>query len=277
MKIIKILNNNLILGKDDQENEVIVSGKAIGYNGKVGNIISEDQIEKIYILDNKKSTNEYINLIENMPESYVDITHYIIKQANEVLKVELHTQLFITLIDHISFAIKRYNENIVIQNHLLWEVKKFYPKEFCIGKEAVDYINHMLQIELPEEEAGNIAFHLVNAQSDEQNMNQTIKTVKIVKDILAIVEYQFASTIIDKNSLDYTRFITHLQFFVHRLIENKLMESQEEFLLLQVINKYKKEYECAKKIEAYIKKTMQVDLSDDELVYLTIYIKRIVK
>jgi len=276
MKIVKVLNNNLVLAKDDQGNEVIVGGKAIGYEGKVGQNIKEEKIEKIYVLDNKKDTSEYIKLIEKTPQIYVDITQKIIKKANEVLHGKLHDQVFIVLIDHISFAVQRYNEGVVIQNHLLWEVKKFYPKEFSIGKAAVEYINKKLGIELPEEEAGNIAFHLVNAQSDEQNMNNTIREVKMVKDILAIVNYHFPNKI-DEESLDYTRFITHLRFFTHRLIQNKLIESEDDFLFSQIVNKYEKEYECAKKIASYITKSMGINLPNGELIYLTIYIKRIVK
>jgi len=276
MKIVKVLNNNLVLAEDDQGNEVIVGGKAIGYDGKVGEKIKEEKIQKIYVLDNKNDTKEYVKLIENTPQIYVDITQKIIKDANEILQGKLHDQIFIILIDHISFAIQRYNEHVVIQNRLLWEVKKFYHKEFSIGKDSVNYINKTLGIELPEEEAGNIAFHLVNAQSDEQNMNNIVREVKMVKDILAIVQYHFTNNI-DEDSLDYTRFITHLQFFAHRLIEDKLMESEDDFLFLQIVNKYEKEYECTKKIGAYINKIVNINLSKDELIYLTIYISRIVK
>lgn len=276
MKIVKVLNNNLVLGKDDQGNEVIVGGKAIGYEGKVGQKIKQDKIEKIYVIDNKDDTSEYIKLIEKTPQIHVDITQAIIKHANEILQGKLHDQIFITLVDHISFAIQRYDEHIVIQNRLLWEVKKFYQKEFSIGKDAVEYINKTLGIELPEEEAGNIAFHLVNAQSDQQDMNNTIREVKIVKDILSIVKYHFTNKI-DEEGLNYTRFITHLQFFAHRMIENKLIESEDDFLFLQIVSKYEKEYECSKKIGAYISRTMNINLSKDELIYITIYINRIVK
>ncbi|MCJ7691358.1 MAG: PRD domain-containing protein, partial [Clostridiaceae bacterium] len=187
MKIIKVLNNNLALAEDDQGNEVIVGGKAIGYDGKIGEKIKEEKIQKIYVLDNKNDTKEYVKLIENTPQKYIDITQKIIKDANEILQGKLHDQIFIILIDHINFAIQRYNEHVVIQNRLLWEVKKFYHKEFSIGKDSVDYINKTLGIQLPEEEAGNIAFHLVNAQSDERDMNSIVREVKMVKDILAIV------------------------------------------------------------------------------------------
>ncbi|APF26175.1 phosphoenolpyruvate-dependent sugar phosphotransferase system, EIIA 1 family protein [Clostridium sporogenes] len=95
-------------------------------------------------------------------------------------------QIFITLIDHISYALTRYKKNITLQNRLLWELKKFSPEEFKIGKYAVEYINDKLNVNLPEEEAGNIAFHFVNAQTDEVAMQNTMLTIKMLKDIFNI-------------------------------------------------------------------------------------------
>ncbi|OYP03730.1 hypothetical protein CG709_10405, partial [Lachnotalea glycerini] len=42
--------------------------------------------------------------------------------------------------------------------------------EFKIGEYAVNFLNQKFQINLPEEEAGNIAFHFVNAQTNEKDM-----------------------------------------------------------------------------------------------------------
>lgn len=67
-----------------------------------------------------------------------------------------------------------------------------------------------------------IAFHLVNAKSDEKSMKNTLLTVKLMKDIVAIIQYHFG-IIIDEESLSYSRFITHLQFFIQRLLEEKMV------------------------------------------------------
>ena len=52
----------------------------------------------------------------------------------------------------------------------------------------IEYLNQRLQIRLPEEEAGNIAFHLVNAQTENPNIEQTIQEVRMLKDIFNIVQ-----------------------------------------------------------------------------------------
>ena len=81
--------------------------------------------------------------------------------------------------------------------------------------------------------------------------------------------------IIDEESLSYSRFITHLQFFIQRLLEGKMMGKKDDFILQQVRMKYPKEYECALLIKEYVKGQMDKVIENDELLYLTIHITRI--
>ena len=275
MKINKVLNNSLVLAEDENKKEIIVMGKGIGFNNKVGEILEEKQIEKIFVLKNETSIEQYVKLIEETPSQYIEITNHIIKYASEKLKGKLSDQIFITLIDHISYAVTRYEKKIIIQNRLIWEVKKFYPKEFQIAIESVDYINRTLNIHLPEDEATNIAFHLINAQTDEQQMQSALLTVKILKDIFNILQYNFGIKI-DKDSINYSRFLTHLQFFVQRILEEKMIESKDTFMFKQISKEYPKELKCAKLIGDYIKNILNIEISNEELFYLTIHIVRIV-
>ena len=61
MKIIKVLNNSLVLAADSKDEEVIVMGKGIGFNGKPGMDIEEDKIEKIFEVKEKEKTKEYVS------------------------------------------------------------------------------------------------------------------------------------------------------------------------------------------------------------------------
>lgn len=274
MKIIKVLNNSLVLAAGQNREEIIVMGKGIGFNGKVGEELQEDKIEKVFVVKNEEKAKEYVALIEGSSKECLEIAQMILQRAEKHMDTQFNEQLFMMLVDHISFAVTRYKEGIIIQNRLLSQVKKFYPKEFEIGKDAVKLINEKLEVNLPEEEAGNIAFHLVNAKSDEKSMENTLLTVKLMKDIVAIIQYHF-SMIIDEESLSYSRFITHLQFFIQRLLEGKMMGEKDDFILQQVMMKYPKEYECALLIKEYVKGQMGKVIENDELLYLTIHITRI--
>ncbi len=274
MQIVKVMNNSLILARDENDKEIVVMGKGLGFKRKAGEELDTEKIEKIFVLKNETDTREYVKLIEETPSEYIEITNDIIGYANEKLGGKLNDQIFITLVDHISYALTRYEKNITIQNRLLWELKKFYPKEFEIGKYAVEYINNKLNVKLPEEEAGNIAFHVVNAQTDEAEMQNTMLTIRMLKDIFNIIQYNFGITI-DKDSLNYSRFLTHLQFFVQRLLDDRMIESKENFIFEQMIKEYPKEVKCARLIGDYVKKVLNKEISNEELLYLTIVIPKL--
>lgn len=274
MEIIKVMNNSLVFAKDEENNEMVVMGKGIGFMKKAGESLDLDKIEKIFTLKDEGTKNNYFRVIEDMPSEYVDITNNIIKYATDKLKGKLNDNIFISLIDHIAFAIERYKKNVSLQNRLLWEVKKFYPEEFKVGLYAVETINSILNINLPEDEAGNIAFHIVNAQTEDNEMENTILMVKMMKDILNIIKYDLKIEL-DKDSLSYSRFITHLQFFLQRLLEGKLVNSKNNFILEQVEKQYPDKVRCARLIKNYAENIIEKKISDDEILYLSMHLIRV--
>lgn len=274
MEIIKVMNNSLVFANDDKNNEIIVMGKGIGFMKKPGENLDPEKIEKIFVLKDEGAKKNYFRVMEDMPSEYIDITNNIIKYATESLKFKLNDNIFISLIDHIAFAIERFEKNVNLQNRLLWEVRKFYPEEFKVGLYALENIKNILNLELPEEEAGNIAFHIVNAQTDSAEMENTLLMIKMMKDILNIIKYDIKVKL-DKDSLSYSRFITHLQFFLQRLIEGNLLSSKNSFILEQIEKQYPDKVKCARLIKNYVEKIVGKEVRDDELLYLSMHIIRV--
>nr|WP_276532536.1 PRD domain-containing protein [Enterococcus italicus] len=100
-------------------------------------------------------------------------------------------------------------------------------------------------------------------------MTQTIQA------ILNIVKYHFNMEL-DEYSLNFERFVTHLKFFVQRVFTDVHLDGDETAgLMFMLKDKYPKEYQCALKIGEYIQKQLGRKLDNDELIYLTIHIKRI--
>ncbi|TYS17153.1 PRD domain-containing protein [Rossellomorea vietnamensis] len=275
MKINKVLNNNVIVSiKDDQE--VIVMGRGIAFNKRVGEDIDEDKVEKIFTLEDQDITKKFKTLIADIPMEYMELSEEIILFAKQKLGKELNDSIYISLTDHIHFAIERYNQNLPIKNGLLWETKNLYKEEFEIGLEALNKICDRFNVILPEDEAGFIALHIVNAQFNE-DMTNTVDMTKVIQDVLTIVKYSFKIEF-DESSLNYHRFITHLKFFAHRLVKGEHHKnSQEDDLLNVIINKYPDAYQCSLKIKKFVEKQYRYELTEEELLYLTIHIERVVK
>ncbi|XNN69235.1 BglG family transcription antiterminator LicT [Bacillus pumilus] len=276
MEIIKVLNTSVVLAKRDDGKEIIVMGKAIGFKNKPGSLIQESDIQKIYVLEDQSTSNDLAELMRDTPEEFLIITDEIISYAKRRLSTHLNEHLYISLTDHLFMATKRFKENLTIQNRLLWEVKKFYPEEFSIGLHALELIEKHLDIQLPEEEAANIAFHLVNAQQTKDNLNQIVMMTNMVKDILNIIKMHYKIDI-PTDTINYSRFLTHLQFFVQRLLENKMLETDDHDLIDQIMRKYPEEVKCVEKIEKYIKTNVDYTISNDEKMYLIIHVNRVVQ
>ena len=276
MKIDKIINNNLIRTFDNNGKEVLVMGCGLGFQKKIGDTVDQSKKEKIYAIENKSDSNKLMTLLSEIPLEYIQVSNEIISYAKYSLGKRLNDNIYISLTDHISFAIERYKQGLNFNNALLWEIKRFYNHEFLIGKEALAIIKKRLNIELPEDEAASIALHIVNAQLNSRNMNDTLDITKIIQNILNIVKFHF-NIELDEYSLHYERFITHLKFFAQRMLSGKVIKSDDNNFCDMIRGQYKDEYLCAEKIKKYIQKEFNHEISDEEMMYLTVHIKRVIK
>lgn len=274
MIVKKILNNNLVLALDQNEREHIIIGKGIGFTNTVGKELRSTNIEKIFVLKSKENTRLYLEMLKNNSSKNIQIITDVIEEINKKMNEKLDEKIYITLSDHLIFAIERYKNNIILQNKMLWEIKNFYPTEYKIAKEALLKLNEYLNIDLPDEEAGNIAFHIVNAQTEKLNMENTISSIKILKDIFNIIQI-FYKKQINSESVNYLRFVTHFQFFIQRILDGKMLDSKDTFLYEQVVLGYPEAFRCSMRIKDYIQKTLNAEITKEEILYITVHIVRI--
>lgn len=281
MVIQKILNNNLLQVKGKDGEEMIAMGKGLRFSYRVGDQLKEEDVEKIYLLKDEKNKRDYIRLLEDAPAEYVEVIQDAVEMANRRMSCTLNEQIFVTLFDHLIYALERLEKGIVLQNRMLWEIRKFYPKEYLVGTEVLEYINRELGVELPEAEAGNIAFHLVNAQISSQENSTSAQNgmlmVKMLKDIFQIIQLYYHYQI-DENSINYSRFVIHMQFFLQRLLEDKMLEedgaSIYESVLTEGSAEAKKAAGCVEQIRKYIRNLLGKEISREEQIYLIVHITR---
>ena len=274
MKIDKIFNNNAVMVKEDNGRDSVIIGCGLAFRKKVGDEVDESLIEKTFILKEKDTLEKFKMILEHIPTEQISLCYDIVEYAKNMLNCELNDYIYVTLTDHISYTLKLFDEGIERPNILIWEIKKFYPKEYNIGLKALEFIESEIGKKINEEEAGNIALHLITAQINGKSDKTDIaySMTKKIQDILNIVKYTYDIEL-DEHSLNYERFITHLRFFFKRLSnKTQYRNENEDFLLQQVKEKYKDAYKCMLKIEKYL----NVELSYEEQLYLTLHIKRIV-
>ncbi len=273
--ISKVINNNVVSAYDDEQHELVIMGRGIAFQKKSGDPIDEERIEKVFSIQNKDISEKFKTLLYDIPIEYMQVCEAIIEHARTTLNKNLNDSIYVTLTDHITFAIERHQKGMDIKNALLWEIKRLYKDEFICGLEAIRIIEDKLSIHLPEDEAGFIAMHIVNAELNEE-MPNVIQITKLIQDILNIVKYHFQIDL-DEESLNYFRFVTHLKFFGQRLFNETQMENQNEFLYEVVKEKNTDAFQCAEKINDYVQKEYNRSLIEDEMLYLTLHIDRVIK
>ena len=269
----KVINNNIISAYEKSGAEVIVMGRGIGFKKKQGEVVPADQISKIFRIKSRTLTEQFKELLANMPLERVRISDEIISHAKDHLKLKLNQSIYVTLTDHINFAIERVSQGIEPQNALLWEIKRFYPQEFQLGIYALELIQDRLGILLPEDEAGFIALHFVNAEYG-TDIRDAVKFPDQMQAIVDIVEHDLG-ILLDESSLHYERFMTHIKFLIQRIYRKELLSSEDGELSLMMQRKYPREYECSVKVAEYIMQATGSRLSEEEIMYLSVHIRRV--
>lgn len=274
MKIKKVINNNLVKSQNKKNENLLVMGCGLGFKKHPGDIIDEEKIEHVYVEMNQKQENQLEALLAKIPLEDIQIANDIVGFAQVSLAKKLDENIYITLTDHIACALERAKQGIFVKNALLWEIKRFYNHEFLVASHGLEMIEEKLGVTLPEDEAGFITLHLVGASMSNMNAGLTTEMTKIIQEILDIVKYHFKVDL-DQYSLHYERFLTHLKFFVQRVFMDSELNEENKALLMTIKNQYQYEYKCALKVAKFIKNMCNKDLTMDELVYLTIHLRRI--
>ena len=273
MKISRIINNNVVSTCDEEGREVIVMGRGVGFKAKEGSTIDEDKIEKVFRLDSQNTMDKFKELLVNLPMEHVQISAEIISYAKEVLNRPINPNVYITLTDHINFALERFKQKMMFSNPLIREVRSYYHAEYLIGEYAIAMIDRDLGIKLPVDEAASIALHIVNAEYDAP-MGDTIKITNLIQQVSEVVEEYF-NIKLDEQSLSYERFITHLRFLAQRVFTGEHMELDNLEFQKVIDRLYPEEYACSQKVQALIKLQYGHQVTEEEVAYLALHIKRI--
>ena len=274
MIINKVLNNNVVTIINENDEEAVVMGRGLAFQKKKGDEIDESKIEKIFVLENKSINKKLLTLVNDIPAKYLEIAEDIIKYAEDKLGKKLNENIYLTLTDHISFAISRAEKNLEIKNAMLWDIKRLHKEEFDVGIHALRVIKENLNFDLPEDEAASIAMHILNGELD-QEIPEIVDMIKLIEEILKMVKYHF-NIEFDEESINYYRFVTHLKFFTQRLSSGRYYEDNDNDLFDMIKLKYPKSYECTKRIEGFVKQKYNTQLTKEEMLYLIIHTARVV-
>lgn len=269
MEVIKKINHNAAICIDSAGNEMIAIGTGIGFPPVPYTLDDLSKIQRTYYDINPV----YLDLLNQIPEQIFSIAIDIVKVYGEQMDIILSSNLVFTLADHIQFAIERFSKGMIFENPLQYDIQHLYEKEFSIGIYATEIIYQKLNIRLPKAEAANIALHLLNSESVTifKRLNQLDY---VLPEIVEIIGKHF-QIYIDKQSVNYSRFVTHFQYLMKREQKSKQISSDNFRLFKAVKKEYPNTFEAVKKIDRYLEKELKFELSEEEQLYLVLHVNRL--
>lgn len=272
MRIEKVINNNIIQSRDSNGVELVVMGRGIGFGRGPGSEINNDAIEKIFKLDHMDDKEHFKELLASLPLEYIRLANEIISYAKESLEITLNQNVYLTLTDHISFAIDRYRAGMNFSNILADEVRLFYPVEYSVGRYALELIEEKTGCRLPEDEAASVALHIVNGETN-LVMGAAFHMIKMMREMMEIIERHIA--IPEGRNYPKDRLISDLKQLANRLVSEEPMSGHKDEALYRFVEEnYRDEYQMINGINEYIEKQYQCSMTEEEKIYLALNIKR---
>ncbi len=272
MNIKKIINNNIVSSADSDGRELIVMGKGIGFGKKAGQEIDSAMVEKIFRMDDEDSLEQFKKLLANLPLEYVQLSNDIISYAKTSIGIKLNQNVYLTLIDHISFTIDRFKKGTSFSNALLEEIKLFYPKEYLVGKYALRLIKEKTDLQMSDDEAASIALHLVNAEYN-SNLSDTFHMTEMIREMVEHIEEKFPQ--FRENSMHKDWLVSNLKYMAHRLMKFPAAPQNTDEEFFSVVRRYcGEEYELVDEMNDFLKKEYGCSMTEEEKIYLAISIRR---
>ncbi|CAM3276131.1 PRD domain-containing protein [Pediococcus acidilactici] len=281
MLISQVLNNNVILVKDGQDCEKIVWGRGIGFKNHAGQDYKLQPGDKVFTAvpyDDRKWIDSFKELSTKIPREYFELTEEVIQIAKMQIDVDFDEHLLISLADHIYFAVERFKLGLSLKNPMLPELKRFFTKEYQVGKYARKLISQLARIPISDDEAGFIAIHLVEHEihhSDNAKVN-FYDILEISTDINNIIKSVFGHEY-SEDSITASRLMAHLHYLIFRSAtkRRKKAVSEDTELLNSLKRRHRRATECLRQIVDYLEPKINYTFTDSDRLYLLIHIVHI--
>lgn len=267
--VIKSYNNNIVSVKINGEERVLF-GRGIGFNKKFGDTIEKGtEVDKIFIIEDEDNLRNFKQVIENVDEEFLVLCEKMISYIENELGENLDERIHVALVDHLNFAVKRLSNNEEIENPFIIEIKALYPKEYSLAEKVAIILEKETKVSIPTGEIGFITLHIHSARNSGRVSN-SIKNTYMINSIIEYIEEKMEIKI-DRTSLDYARFLTHLKFAIKRISGDITIKND---FIKEIKSKYKVSYKIAKGVSKILVEKLEKSVGDDEIAYLAMHIER---
>lgn len=276
-RIVQILNNNVAIvhTRDDKQN--IVMGRGVAFHKQRGDLIQDENVDKVFEIKDKNTVNDLTTLLANVPLDFVTTSYDLIDQVQAKYKFAVEPYIYVTLTTHLFGAYQRLIKNEEDVNYLP-DLSDAYPILYKIADDIITGFRNSLDISFPESEHKSISLHFINAHTsdginDGKNQIENDEIIEVVQDELNRNGIYRKQT----NANDYDRLLVHLKYFINRLNNNEPDSLPiSEGMIGEIENNYSQAWQIVQQIKELMEEKLQIKLSLSEQTYLTIHIQRLI-
>lgn len=275
MRILKVFNNNVVLARDPERGEVMLTGRGLGFQRQPGDEVDPAKVVQVFVPDAQHDVEELQAFLTEIPPEHLVLAREILELAHRELDLTISQPQLIPLADHISFAIKRVRQGIRLESPLRAEVTHLYPGEFRVALSGVRLVRERTGVPIPDDEAVPIALHLVNAAAfATDDLSRTFLMTTVFQQVFEVLESAYERPF-DTDSVNAARFLTHLRYFFVR-VDTGCQLSEHPISFAQAIRgSFPQAHQAAQKVRALLELRLNTAITADEETYLALHIARL--
>lgn len=268
-----MLNNNVVLARDEIGREAILTGRGLGFQRKRGQDVDASLISRRYILaDNAQSVAE---VIAGIPLERLALIERVFRKAARGLNTDVPSSTLIAVVDHINQTMERVRQGLAMDYPLRAEVAHLHPEELQLAEAMVEEINAAQEVQLPGGEAVALALHLFTAAIGAPSAQAASEQSRLIGQVMGLLEKSFGEAF-DADSVNAARFAVHLRYFLVRARTAVQIEDGTSSLVAEALRISDPDaYRVARRIRDLLEIRLNTIVTDDETAYLALHIARL--
>ena len=268
-----MLNNNVVLARDEIGREAILTGRGLGFQRKRGQDVDASLISRRYIpADNAQSVAE---VIAGIPLERLALIERVFRKAARGLNTDVPSSTLIAVVDHINQAMARVYQGLTMDYPLRAEVAHLHPEELRLAEAMVEEINAAQEVQLPRGEAVALALHLFTAAIGAPSAHAASEQSRLIGQVMRLLEKSFGEAF-DADSVNAARFAVHLRYFLVRARTAVQIEDGTSSLVAEALRVSDPDaYRVARRIRDLLEIRLNTAVTDDETAYLALHVARL--
>ena len=269
----KKLNNNVIMVRDLNQNDMILIGTGIGFKAHINSVFKDlEKVQQCFILKDKNNKENLRTIVDNYDHNLIALIEEEIGFIQSKFTTPLNENIHITLIDHLIFAIDRQKRKLEFKNPFNENIAIVYKEEYCAAQHLVKRINKEYGANLIQDEIGIVALHIHAARKNE-DISVSRRKTNLYQETLEKI-YERMDLHPSKDSLAHQRLLLHICFAYERIFKNEQIGND---ILDIILTKYHKDFEILRDVLNSIEKNNKIKIPDSEVGYLVLHVNRIKK